>query len=329
VPSILTQEEVDALLAAVASGEVTAVLGGEESVPRRVELFEFDHPRGGESLQGMDLVHDMFAESASASLSGLLSLPVVMARTVVTRVRMSDYAPSLPQPSMIYQVRLGTDGSEMLIQLGAGTILAMVERLFGGPVISPVTERPLTGIEKSVLRRVVQKLLGDLSRSWARFRRLEPEIVAAESQPSLLRFGSPTDPITLVTFEVRLAETVGLLTFAYPEPFIRSVFGTGEEAEAGTPPAAGTASTASPADLLAARLRRATVPVTILLGRARLKIGELAGLKVGDVVQLETPAGGTLTASVNGRPKFLVRPGLRGGRFAVTVVGPSVPGDDS
>lgn len=329
MPSILSQEEVDALLAAVASGEVTAVLGGEESVPRRVELFEFDHPRGGESLKGLDLVHDLFAEFASASLSGLLSMSAVMARTAVTRVRMADYAPSVPQPSMIYQVRLGSGGSEMLIQLGTGTVLAMVERLFGGPVVSPVNERSLTTIEKSVLRRVVQKLLTDLTRAWARFRRLEPEITAAESQPSLLKFGSPTDPIRLVTFEVRLAETVGLLTLAYPEPFVRSVFADEEDAEAGRRPASPAPPQASPAELLAARLRRATVPVTILLGRARLKIGELAGLRVGDVVRLETPAAGALTACVNGRPKFLVRPGLRGGRYAVTVVGPAAPGDDA
>ena len=63
---------------------------------------------------------------------------------------MADYGTSLPQPSMFYQVRMSADGPDVLIQLGAGTILSMGERLFGGPVVSGGTERPLTMIEKSV-----------------------------------------------------------------------------------------------------------------------------------------------------------------------------------
>jgi flagellar motor switch protein FliM len=326
--SILTQEEVDALLSAVASGEMTSVLGGDEPLPRRVQNFEFDGGQALTSLRGMDLVHDQFAEFASASLSNLLSLPVVMARAAVNRVRMAEYGARIPQPSMIYHLRLGSDGPEALIQLGAGMVLAMIERLFGGPVVSPVNERSLTPIEKSVLKRVVQKLAADLSRAWARFRHVEPEILSAESQPELIKMAvAPMEPLSLITLEVRLADTAGLLSLAYPEEFIASVFGMAEASEeASSDEKKGGAG--PPRQAITERLKTARVPITIILGRARLKLKELAGLKIGDVIRLETPVGGPLEASVAGTPKFLVRPGRRGERLAASVVGavPESPG---
>jgi hypothetical protein len=72
-----TQAEVDAL-SAVSLGEV--MFGGETPQARRVETWELDRPRNSVELRGLDLVHDAFAEAASSSLTGLLSLPVVVAR---------------------------------------------------------------------------------------------------------------------------------------------------------------------------------------------------------------------------------------------------------
>ena len=315
---ILTQAEVDALLSAVTLGEVIPVFGGESPQARRVETWELDRPRNSVELRGLDLVHDAFAEAASSSLTGLLSLPVVVARHSLSRIRMADYVPAMPLPSMIYQVRLAAEGPEILIQIGAGTILSMVERLFGGPVVSGGTERPLTMIEKSVLKWVLQKLLLDLARAWARFRVFEPEIVNVEAQPELLRFVAPTEPLSLTTFEFRLAETAGFVTLAYPEAFLHETFAQADEQEKAPlePALAGPLR-----DSLSRRLAGTRVPVVVELGTARLTLRELAGLKVGDVIPLEMPVEGALSVSVGGVPKFLARPGQKGGRLAISITG--------
>lgn len=322
---ILTQEEVDALLSAVSLGDVVPILGGEVPSARRVDRWDVDRPRTGQALKGLDLVHDSFAEAASVSLTGLMSLPVVVARHDVARQRFGDYAPALPLPSMIYQVRLAADGPEILIQLGAGTILSMVERLFGGPVVSEVTERPLTTIEKSVLRRVMEKLLLDLARSWARFRALEPTIVNVESHPELLRFVAETEPLTVTTFEMRLAETAGFITLAYPEAYLQGVFLAPEEPE---PSAEAEPAPSGLRDALGRRLGQTRVPIVVQLGAAKLRFRELAGLKLGDVIPLETTIDGLLTVMVGGVPKFLARPGQRGNRLAVSITGRCPETDD-
>lgn len=322
---ILTQEEVDALLSAVSLGEVVPILGGDAPTARRVELWDAEHPRGGQELKGLDLVHDSFADAASASLTGLMSLPVVVARHAVSRQRFGEFAPTLPQPSMIYQVRLAADGPEILIQLGAGTVLAMIERLFGGPVVSGVTERPLTTIERSVLRRVMEKLLLDLARSWSRFRVFEPVVSNVESHPELLRFVAETEPLSVTTFEMRLAETAGFITVAYPEAYLQSVFLLPEEpAGPAEPDPAHTGSR----DSLGRRLEQTRVPVVVHLGTTKLRFRELAGLKSGDVIPLDSPIEGDLIVQVGGIPKFLARPGQRGQRLAISIVGRCPESDD-
>lgn len=322
---ILTQEEVDALLSAVTLGDVVPILGGDVPTARRVELWDVDRPRGSHDSRGLDLVHDNFAEASSSSLTGLMSLPVVVARREVTRQRFGDYAPGLPLPSMVYQVRLAADGPEILIQLGAGTILAMVERLFGGPVVSEVTERPLTMIERSVLRRVMEKLLLDLARSWARFRAFEPVITNVESHPELLRFVAETEPLSVTTFEMRLADTAGFITVAYPEAFLHSVFSVPDEPERAPEP---DPAQSGSRDSLERRLAQTRVSLVVQLGSTRLRFRELAGLKVGDVIPLETTIEGLLPVQVGGISKFLGRPGQRGQRLAISIVGRCPESDD-
>ena len=313
MPSILTQEEVDALLSAVVAGEVSATFGGDEVLPRRVHPFQVDRPKSGGPQKALDLVHDQFADFASASLSTLMSLPVVLARTAVDRLPASEYAATVPAPSLVFRVRLTGDGPEALVQLGSGTILAMIERLFGGPVVSPIQERKLTQIETSVLKRVVQKLMGDLSRAWARYRRLEPEILAVEAQPELMSFGPNAAPLVRFTFEVRIGDTTGLLTVAYPDFFTTKAVDTGDESVE--------VAADSQEGVLSRRVGQAPIGLSVSLGEARLTIRELKDLRVGDVIRLETPVGGTLIASVGMKPKFKVRPGQRGRNLAVSVVG--------
>ncbi len=323
MPSILTQEEVDALLSAVAAGDVSETFGGDEILPRRVRAFDFTGPKPGGGQKALDLVHDQFADFASSTLTALMTLPVVLARTAVDYLPAADYPASVPAPSLVFRVRLTADGPEALVQLGSGTILAMIERLFGGPVVSPIQERKLTQIETSVLRRVVQKLLGDLARAWARYKRLEPEILAVESQPELLSFPAGAAPLARFTFEVRLGETVGLLTVAYPDFFVTK--GLDAEEDTREAPPAG-----EPHEgILIRRVGQAPVGLSVSLGSARLTIRELKCLKVGDVIRLETPVNGTLVASVGARPKFQVRPGQRGQNLAVSIVGACAPVEDN
>jgi flagellar motor switch protein FliM len=56
-------------------------------------------------------------------------------------------------------------------------------------------------------------------------------------------------------------------------------------------------------------------------------LSDLAELKIGDVVKLDTEKGDPAVVFIGERPKYLARPGLQGNRRAVQIV-EGIHGDD-
>jgi flagellar motor switch protein FliM len=70
------------------------------------------------------------------------------------------------------------------------------------------------------------------------------------------------------------------------------------------------------------------VPVLIQLARGALPLGEVAELKVGDVIKLDTQKQEPAVVFLGDRPKFLGRPGLKGRKRAVEILQPLAPEEE-
>ena len=68
-------------------------------------------------------------------------------------------------------------------------------------------------------------------------------------------------------------------------------------------------------------MREAQVDLTVELGRAMVRSGDLLNLKVGDILPLEKDVNESLIAMVEGVPKFKGRAGMSRGSKAFKVEG--------
>jgi flagellar motor switch protein FliM len=64
-------------------------------------------------------------------------------------------------------------------------------------------------------------------------------------------------------------------------------------------------------------MRKATVPVDAILGRAVLPVSEIARLQVGDVVQLDSVSRDPIIVEVGGLSRYKAQPGRYGEQSAV------------
>jgi len=69
------------------------------------------------------------------------------------------------------------------------------------------------------------------------------------------------------------------------------------------------------------RLQRVTVPITVLLGTTELPLGDVVNLQLDDIIRLDGLASDPLTVTVNKKPTFYARPGLRRYGVGVQIVG--------
>ena len=75
-------------------------------------------------------------------------------------------------------------------------------------------------------------------------------------------------------------------------------------------------------------LARMQIPVEVQIARGVLPLSEVAQLKVGDVVKLDSQKGDPAVVFLGGRPKYLGRPGLRGRKRAVEIEAEIAPEEE-
>ncbi len=180
-----------------------------------------------------------------------------------------------------------------------------------------IPQRPLTAIEWRLMRRLINSALAHLSEVWRNLVDAKFDIVETESNPQLVHIVAPTEVVVFITFEIKMGQCAGTMSICIPFNTIESVLSKlttqswfGYYSKGAT-------------ELEKKRIHRnltmSRVDLTTYLGRAHVKVGELRSLRVGDIIQLDKPAGGDLIIQIAGRNKFAGAPGQLRGRRALRI----------
>jgi flagellar motor switch protein FliM len=130
----------------------------------------------------------------------------------------------------------------------------------------------------------------------------------------MLQVSAPNEVVLLLSFDIKIAETRGVLNFAIPASAIEAVGGSFARSWHRTR----REPTALERAALHSNLLRVKMPVTAAI-ETNLVAGDLMKLRVGDVLALGHPVEYPVDVRVQGRPKFAGRPrlGRKGAAMAV------------
>ncbi len=315
-PGVLTQSEIDALLANMPAGKE----GGLAAAHKSVRAFDFRRPAkfAKEQIDALHLLHEALARPFGRSLSAELRCVVQVSLRSVAQLAYADFMQRLPGVVFINSVLLPPLPGRLLVAVDLRTALGMIDRLLGGPGQPPAQERPLTDVEVALGRRLVGRLLNDVKRGWGTLAEVEPALGEAVVSPRLLRPARSNEMLLAFGYEVKLGEARGEFAILIPhstvEPLVARL---GGQPAAGERQPDGQAKARPTAGL---PLLGVGVPVRVSLGTATVLVRDLLGLQAGDVVRLDTTADDELSVVIGSRARFLARPGLRNSRLAVEVV---------
>ena len=292
--------------------------------------YDFKRPRGvgQETLRLLDSVHEQFAGRCSGTLSSALRLATDVELAHVDQVAYGEFVHSMATPSNAYSFEMNPPGSAGVLSLSPNLTMAAIDRAFGGKgLVLPGEPRALTQIEAKVIQKLVSGMITDLEAAWEPILQLQISDLAFESNPELIRVAAHQDQVFLIGFEAHFARASGLLHLCYPlhtlSPLLRTQPGTparsGPAKARVHPPETGQPSQPSHSAVTPA-LRNTRVAVAIEVARGRLPTEEVAKLRSGDIIKLDTLNGEPAVVFIGQQPKFLGRPGLSGQRRAVEIV---------
>lgn len=318
---ILSQDEIDALLTTVSSGDDENLNDNiEDDKLRSIIAYDFKHPNrvSKDQIRTLENLHDNFSGHYGSSLSAVLRTIVSVDLVSVDQITYSEFIMSLVTPSCTYTFAAPPLEAVCLVDFNPTLTFSLIDRMFGGNGKILETERELTGIERSVINKLAQKLYSDLERSWDNIVDLDIEQKSFETNPQFIQIVPPGETVVVVSFQIKLFQSTGLLTICYPYVSLESVITklSGQNWIDATKKQ----NVERDREINLASLKIASAELSGVLLHTKLKMRDFLRLKIGDTIPSEMKITEPINIYVNKRKKFSAKPGLSGKRRAFQVI---------
>ena len=322
---VLSQAEVENLLSAMDSDQAgsSAPSGSNKasSVREKITVYDFKRPErvGKEQMRALQTMHEGFGRNFGAALSAMLRTIVEVKLTSVDQLTYSEFVFSLENPTCFNLINAEPLEGQLIVDINPSVLFPMIDRLLGGSAGGETpARRPLTEIELRLVSRITGLFLKEMQHAWENVMNLDLSVERVESNPQLVQIIPANEVVVLISFELTVGETRGMVNLCIP---FNSIEHIGHKLTANSwvsyskrPP------TAESIQLISDRISAAPVEMVIELAQTSIATADLINLRVGDIIASEKDIHDPLVVSVEGRPKFHARPGQIKGRKAIEVM---------
>jgi len=348
VSDILSQEEVDALLAAVSAGGIETDAGGAGAAgldmsatagggaeaaadaDKALSLYDFRRPDrvSKDQMRTLQNLHEGYARQFSTTLTNFLRTFVEIELVSVDQLTYSEFVMSISNPSCIFVFKMEPLEGSAIIEINPSLVFFIIDRLFGGQGRPSEQNRELTLIEQNVIHRIVERGLNDLKEIWEHIGVFTPRIETYETNPQFVQIAPPGETVILISLEVRMENASGLMSLCFPYMLLESVINSlsGESWIS-----AQSQSTPETRAMLEHEIESLNLPLAAVIGGTSLSIRDLLQLQPGDVLCLDKKKDSELAIKIGGKVKMAARSGLIGRKKAIKItqiIERKVPGCD-
>ncbi|MBL0926300.1 MAG: flagellar motor switch protein FliM [Phycisphaerales bacterium] len=336
MPDVLDQSEVDALLAAVDTGEVEEQVAPLKIFARgrkgadgvEVRPYDFKRPErvSKDQMRSLQTLHESFARNFGAGLSGFLRTIVEVKVSSCEQMTYSEFIAGLPNPTSFNLLSAAPLEGQMCLEISPLIIYPIIDRLLGGTNAELfIPQRPLTLIETRLISKITGRAIDALREAWSGIKELSFAVTGGESNPQLVQIVPPNEVVVVVGFELKMANRAGTMNLCIPyaviEPLMeelaaQSWFSIGRQP--GTPEFL---------SQISGQLSNASLEITGLLAETTITLRDLMHLSVGDIVSTEVPASEPVVVCIEGEKKHLAHIGQFKGQRALRIIRPIGRGD--
>lgn len=337
---ILSQDEVDALLAAVSSGGEAAGLGfdtaageagtAEPEADTTLTLYDFRRPDrvSKDQMRTLQNLHEGYARQFSTTLTNFLRTFVEIELVSVDQLTYSEFVMSISNPSCIYVFKMEPLEGNAILEINPSLVFFIIDRLFGGQGRPSEQNRELTLIEQNVITRIVERGLNDLKDVWEHIGVFSPKIENYETNPQFVQIAPPGETVILISLEVRMENASGLMSLCFPYMILENVI-TNLSGESWM--SSMSVSTRETKSMLIREIESLPIPMSVMIGKTKLSIRDILQLQRGDVLCLDKQKDSDLIIQFGNKTKMEGRSGLIGRKKAVKItriIEKEVPGSD-
>ena len=315
---VLSQNEIDNLLAALSTGELD-VDQMQNADDKKVKDYDFRRPAkfSKEHLRTLEIIYEHYGRILSTTLPLYLRKNVTITVANSETVTYSEFSNALSNPVILGIVNFQPLQGQIILELQANIGFSFIDRMLGGEGTSIDRPRPFTDIEMPLIEKLVGICVQQMVEPWENVLAIDPLLERIETNPQFAQVISPTDMIAIVTLNIKIGDTEGLMNICLPYFTLESImdklntkywFSTMQKHN-----------DENYEDHLESLVRRVDVPIKAILGKCHVSVNDFVHLQQGDIIRLDNHVNTEMHVYVGNIDKFTAMPGTSKDKYAVRV----------
>ncbi|MCM3637868.1 flagellar motor switch protein FliM [Sporosarcina luteola] len=317
---ILSQNEIDALLSALSTGEMSAEEMKKEDETRKVKVYDFKRALrfSKDQIRSLTRIHENFARLLTTYFSAQLRTYIHINVASVDQIPFEEFIRSIPNMTLLNIFEVPPLEGNIIMEVNPNVAYSMLDRMMGGVGEGPGKVDNMTEIETKILTNLFERSFDNLREAWSGIIEIDPFLSEMEVNPQFLQMISPNETVVVISFNIVIGESSGMINICIPhvvlEPIVPNLsvrYWMQTNKKEPTP---------EQSIILEKRLKQASLPLTTELGKGSMSVEDFLYLQVGDVISLDRKIEDPLIVKVGDIPKFTAQPGHLRNRMAVQII---------
>lgn len=315
---VLSQNEIDSLLAALSTGELNAEEIAHQD-EKQVKNYDFARPSkfSKENLRTLEFIYEHYARLLSTTLPVYLRKNVQVTVASSETVVFSEFSNALSNPVILGVINFNPLPGSIIIDFATNLGFAVIDRMLGGQGETLKKGRDFSEIELTIIEKVLILLMQMMKEPWKNVVEINPFLERIETNPQFAQIIAPSDMIAIVTLNIKVGEVEGLVNICLPFFTVENIID-----KLNTKSWFSSIQEASEEDFqqyVETMLRKVDVPVKVQLGANQITVADFTNLQCGDIIRLDTKTDSELEVFVGNIKKFTALPGTNNDKYAVRV----------
>ena len=315
---VLSQSEIDNLLAALSTGELD-VEQMQESGERQVKDYDFKRPAkfSKEHLRTLEIIYEHYGRLISTNLPVYLRKNVQVTVASSETVTFSEFSNALSNPVILGIVDFRPLPGNIIIEVAPQLGFAMIDRMLGGQGVPLEKNREFSEIEMTILEKLVVVCMQLMREPWRNVVDINPMMERIETNAQFAQVIAPSDMIAIVTMNVKIGDVEGFMNICLPYFTLEDImdrlntkywFSTMQKDD-----------TVNYEEHIESLIKRIDVPIKAVLGKSQVSVNDFLSLQPGDIIRLDTRVDSEMEVYVGNIKKFTALPGSSKDQYAVRV----------
>ncbi len=317
---VLSQNEIDKLISAIASGSEEVSLPAQEELQATAKNYNFRKPNKftKDQLRTLFMINENLSRILANFLSGYLRSRVNISIVSVEQTTYEEFLLSMVSPVLITIFQMPPLNGSAVMEFNSNFYSPVIDLLFGGSGKKSNENRELTEIELRVMKNLNQKILENMAIAWLDVFNFAPLVASMETNPQFSQIISPNETVAIITFTADVADNQSIIYLCYPWETLKEIipnltaqnwFATQKYQDE------------SNAKDILNNLSKVLLNISASCGHTDLTIREFLQLEEGDVILLNSIVGDDMELLVEGSPQYKIQPGIIGNKLATLVTG--------